>query len=409
MKILYFKWNSFGAEDIQMAFENLGHEVVVVQWDQDAIYRNEELQRQINEKIRDHKTDISFSFDYYPPIAVACHDSGIPYISWIYDSPYVSLYSFTVAYETNHIFVFDREVYEEFNRNNVKTVHYMPLAANPERLRGMIEDRKQQELFRNSIFFNRSDIAFVGAMYDEENTFFRSLDGISDHTRGYLEGVIAAQRQIWGYNFVRSLLKDSVLDDMQKAYPLRFSEDCVADRDYVYAEYCINREITARERMEYITEIGKRFSRNNAVAMDLYTMNEALNIPGIYNHGFVGPDKIAPFVYNKAKINLNITLRSIHSGIPLRAFEILGSGGFLLSNYQSDFADCYVDREDYVTFVSRDDMLNKIEYYLSHEKEREEIAVNGLRRTIENHTYEHRVMELINLALNNRQLRYSRF
>lgn len=392
---MYFKWNSFGGDDVFEAFENLGHEVVVMPWDQDSVYRDEALQGQIIELIKNEHINLSFSSDYFPPAAVACHETKIPYISWIYDSPYVSLYSYTAVFETNRIFVFDREVYEEFRTNDINTVYYMPLAANPRRLRNMIENPAQQELFRNSIFYNQGDIAFVGAMYDEENTFFRRLDGISDHTRGYLEGLIASQKHIWGYNFVRSMMKKDILDDMYRVFPLRFDKDCVAERDYVYAEYCINREITARERMEYITEIGRRFSDKEQVALDLYTMNENLKLKGIYNHGFAGPDRIAPFVYDKAKINVNITLRSIHTGIPLRAFEIIASGGFLLSNFQADFTDCYTNGEDYVSFESKEDMLNKIDYYLVHEKERKEIASNGLKKTLERHTYEHRLKEML--------------
>lgn len=396
MRVMYFKWNSFGDSDIREAFETLGHKVIIYLWDQDSVYRDEKLQMQMIKKMHNERTDIAFSFDYYPPIAVACHEEGIPYVSWIYDSPYVSLYSFTALFETNHIFVFDKELYEEFHSNNVETVHYMPLAANPVRLRRMIEDNEQQKLFNESIFCNRAEIAFVGAMYNEEHTFFRRLDGISERVRGYLEGVIASQMQIWGYNFVRSLMGKDVLDELIRVYPLTFDKDCVAGREYVYAEYCVNREITARERMEYLAEIGKRFSHKyESIALDLYTINENLRIPGIYNHGFVGPEKIAPFVYNRAKINLNISLRSIHTGIPLRVFEIMGSGGFLLSNYQADFADCYVDGVDYVSFGSKEDMLEKIEYYLSHEKERSEIAENGLKKTFENHTYENRVKEMI--------------
>lgn len=397
MRILYFKWNSFGADDISEALANLGHEVMIMPWDQDAMHRDSELQKKIISKINTERIDVSFSFDYYPPIAAACYDAGIPYISWIYDSPYVAMYSFTAVYETNYIFVFDKEIYDEFSKNNVKTVYYMPLASNPKRLRKMIEDPKQQELFKASMFYNRGSIAFVGSMYNEENTFFRSLDGITEYSRGYLEGLISSQRQVWGYNFVRSMLNKEILDEMYRIYPLKFDKDCVAERDYIYADYCVNREITARERMEYLAEIGRVFSVNGKPALDLYTMNENLTIKGVYNHGFVGPDKIAPFVYDKAKINLNITLRSIHSGIPLRAFEILGSGGFLLSNYQADFADCYIDGEDFVAYADKEDMLNKIEYYLSHEKERQEIAANGLKRTLENHTYEHRLRDILNV------------
>lgn len=391
MKILYFKWNSYGAEDIQAAFESLGNVVSVMPYSKDDVYRNDKLQKTIIDKLHEEAADVAFSSNYYPPIAEACHDAEIPYISWIYDSPHVMLYSYTTIYETNHIYVFDKELYEEFAGNRINTVHYMPLAANPVRLRSLIEDQKQQEMFKNSKFYNKADIAFVGAMYDEKHTFFRRLHSISDYTRGYLEGIIAVQRNIWGYNLIQGLMREDIMDDMSQDIPMKPNEDSVAKREYLFAEYCINREITARERLEYITGIGERFSGDNKPILDIYTKNVENRIKGTINHGFIDPYTAAPFVYDKAKINLNITLRSIHTGIPLRVFEILGSGGFLLSNYQADFADCYIDGEDYVSYSSKEDMFDKIEYYLSHEKERAEIAENGLRRTMNDHTYEERL------------------
>lgn len=397
MKILYFKWNSFGTEDIEEAIRELGHELVIMPWSQDDVDRNEGLCKTITDMIGKEKPDAAFSSNYYPPIAEACHETGTRYISWVYDSPHVLLYSFTTAYETNRIFVFDREQYEEFNKNGIKTVRYMPLAANPLRLRKVIEDKGQQALFEKSRFFNKTDIAFVGAMYDEDHTFFKRLENISDHTRGYLEGIIAAQKQVWGYNFIRSMMREDIMDDMAHDLPMQSKADSVASRDYLFAEYCINREITSRERMEYISAVGKAFAGADKSGIDLYTGNRELNIEGVYNHGPIDHYATAPFVYDKANINLNISLRSIHTGIPLRCFEILGSGGFLLSNYQADFADCYVDGEDYVSFGSKEDMIGKIEYYLSHEKERKEIAENGLRRTMENHTYIHRLEEILKM------------
>lgn len=394
MKILYFKWNSFGTEDIEEALRKLGHELIIMLWSQDDVDRDEELQKRVVDKIKEENVEAAFSSNYFPPIAEACHETGTDYISWIYDSPHVLLYSYTTIYETNHIYIFDREQYEEFNRNGIKTVHYMPLAANPVRLRKTIKDKEQQELFEKSRFYNKSDIAFIGAMYDEEHTFFRRLVNISGYTRGYLEGIISTQKQIWGYNFVKDLMRIDIMDDMARDLPMQPGADSVASREYLFAEYCINREITARERMEYLSDVGRIFAENDRPGLDLYTGNGDLRIEGVYNHGPIDHYATAPFVYNKAKININISLRSIHTGIPLRCFEILGSGGFLLSNYQADFADCYVDGEDYVSFGSKEDMLDKIEYYLSHEKERQEIASNGLRRTMEDHTYLHRLSQI---------------
>ena len=48
-----------------------------------------------------------FTFNYFPIVAIACKACKVPYVSWTYDSPFVQLYSKTLEYETNFVFVFD--------------------------------------------------------------------------------------------------------------------------------------------------------------------------------------------------------------------------------------------------------------------------------------------------------------
>ena len=107
---------------------------------------------------------------------------------------------------------------------------------------------------------------------------------------------------------------------------------------------------------------------------------------------------VMPHVFKNSKINLKITLRSIRSGMPLRAWDILGAGGFLLSNYQEDFFDFFVPGEDFDFFDGTEDLLTKIEYYLSHEKERKDIAENGFCKVAKQHTYLHRVRTMLETA-----------
>ncbi len=391
MRILYLEWKSFGNEDIQEAFKELGHELIMMPYDSNDVYHDEALEKKLMDAAGEGRADVVFSSNYYPPVAIACNEAGIPYVSWIYDNPFVMLYSYTVIFETNHIYVFDKEQYEEFARNNIRTIHYMPLATNPKRLQKLVTDEGKRREFLKQEGSNKTDIAFVGSLYDEEHTFYRRIKDIPEYTRGYLEGIMAAQSKIYGYNFVQSMLTDKIMDDMSKDLPMTPGKDSVAKREYLFAEYAINREITARERYELIAAVGSRFGSHGKPGMDIYTQNPDVKIDGVINHGSADHLNIAPFIFNNARINLNITLRSIHTGIPFRSFEILGAGGFLLSNYQADYADCYTDGEDYVSFSSREDMLDKIEYYLSHEKERAQIAANGLKTTMDNHTYAHRL------------------
>ena len=66
-----------------------------------------------------------------------------------------------------------------------------------------------------------------------------------------------------------------------------------------------------------------------------------------------------------------------------------------MTNYQADFNDCYAAGEDFVYFESKEDLIGKIDYYLEHEKEREEIARNGFEKTASCNTYMDRVGEMI--------------
>ena len=118
-------------------------------------------------------------------------------------------------------------------------------------------------------------------------------------------------------------------------------------------------------------------------------------MPGLREHGLVDYRSEMPLVFKQSKINLNITLRSIRSGIPLRGFDIMGAGGFLLSNYQADLLELFVPDEDFVYYTSKEELLRKIDYYLRHEEERKAIAKNGHDKIAERHTYRHRVREML--------------
>ena len=80
-----------------------------------------------------------------------------------------------------------------------------------------------------------------------------------------------------------------------------------------------------------------------------------------------------------------------------RIFEIPGCKGFLLTEYADNLEDYYQDEKDIVWFKNVKELIEKIEYYLNHEKEREAIAKAGYERTLEEHTYENRFNEIFKI------------
>lgn len=377
MKILFIEWASFGNEDIKEAFTAEGHSIFCFPFSNKDPRRSTEIEQELTTALHKHTPDVVFSFNYFPVISNVCKKEDIKYISWIYDSPYVMLYSYTVINPCNVIYIFDKELYLEFHNAGITTVHYMPMAANTERL-----DRMTPQ---TGLLY---DISFVGSLYTEKHNFFERMTSLSDYTKGYLDAIMNAQMKVQGYNFIQESLAP-IMDDLYKALPMDPNPDGVETKEYLYAQYVINRKITGLERLELISAITGEHT------LDLFTHDKSFSMPGLRNRGSVDYYDKMPLVFKQSRINLNISLRSIKSGIPLRAFDIMGSGGFLLSNFQADFLDDFIPGEDFVYYESKEDLLAKVDYYLTHEEKRQAIAKNGHDKVAAAHTYRHRVREML--------------
>lgn len=384
MKILFAEWKSIGQNDLKAAFVAEGHKLTCFSLMIQNGLPVPETENRLRSVLHKEIPDVVFSVDYFPVISEVCKKEDIRYISWAYDSPCRELCSVTIVNPCNVVYVFDKTLYLEFSDAGISTVHYMPMAVNVERLDSMDDGLKP---------FHPYDISFVGSFYveDEQDIYIdRVMPALPAYAKGYLAGLINTQLKIQGYNFIEELLTP-VIDKLWKALPVQVRPDSIETREYLYA-HIINRRITAIERLELLEEVADRHF------VDLFTWGRDFTMSNVYNHGPVDYYSEMPLVFKKSKINLNISLRGIRSGIPLRAMDIMGCGGFLLSNFQSDFLDFFVPDEDFVFFENKEDLLRKIDYYLIHEDERKVIAKNGHDKVAAGHTYRHRIKEMLALC-----------
>ena len=383
-KVLYLDWPCFGKEDVLETFSLLGIEVIPFFHENYTERKDTEFDAAFDSAAQN--TDFCFSFNYYPLVSEGCKRLGIPYISIIYDSPQVAVFSYTIINPCNYVFIFDSELCERLQKEGIRTVYYMPLPVNPHRISRVLSSGTPNPARC------KSEVSFVGSLYHEDHNFYDRLDGISDYTRGYLEGIMDAQRKVFGYNFIEDVLTPDIIMDMKKISG--YEPDCygVQSLEYVFANYFIDRKITQTERLDLLSAVAKHFP------LKLFTLDRNAPVPGAQNMGTADYYTEMPHVFADSRINLNITLRSITSGIPLRCMDILSCGGFLLTNYQADFLRHFVPDEDFVYYEDKEDMLTKIDYYLSHEKERSEIARNGKKKVTEFYTYEQCFSEILALV-----------
>lgn len=383
MKVVFIQQGgAFGEKDVKKAIIGEGHGLVPFSFSPtyETIGHDPKTEGQLHTTLRREAPDIVFSLNYLPVISRVCQAEGVKYISWLFDSPCFQLYSVTASNPCNTIYVFDKEEYRVFHDAGIATVHYMLLAVDVDRLTSLLSGTAGDGY--------DYDVSFVGSLYIENLNYFpQVMSRLPEYAKGYIDGLIGAQMKIWGYNFIQDLL-GPVIDDLYQAYPVDPEPDGTEPREFFYAQYVINRRITTMERLELLATAASVYS------VELFTYMKDFSVLNVHNHGPVDYLHEMPLVFRKSKINLNITGRLIKRGIPLRAFDVMGAGGFLLSNYQADLLDLFVPGEDFVYFESKEDMMKKIGHYLSHEEERQAIAKNGLDKVTAKHTYRHRVREM---------------
>ena len=383
--ILFIEWKSIGNLYIKQALSAVGCKVDSYELDRNKVDTRSDVEytEKLVKALMGKSYYCVFSFNFFPIVAIACKACRIPYISWTYDSPWIQLFSPTLAYETNFAFVFDNGACRELAQKGMHT-YYLPMAAPMDCYRHVWKDSKCGNKFAG-------DISFVGSLYDEvHNNMFHHLEELGPYERGFVDALLHAQKGIYGYNFIENILKEneSVFKQIQKVCPVYARGDGLESAEWTIAHYFLSRKVTAMERKEIMCLLGERY------AVDLYTL-EKTDIKGVRNRGVVDYNAEAPLVFANSKINLNISLRSIQTGIPLRAFDIMGCGGFLISNYQEDFLLHFEPDEDMVFYTSYEELLDKTEFYLNHDSERKRIAQNAYEKVSTEHTYLQRVNTML--------------
>jgi len=81
-----------------------------------------------------------------------------------------------------------------------------------------------------------------------------------------------------------------------------------------------------------------------------------------------------------SKINLNLYAAEGYGWLNARFLHILSSGGFLLTQYMRGIDKLFKIGKEFSVFYSKQNLLEKVEYYLEHDKERERIAQKGLEK-----------------------------
>ncbi len=381
MKILFYRYKSICESEICEAFSEIGVEFSELMLGTDPIG---EVER-IRQKIDEISPDLVFSINFFPLLSDICNIYHIRYISWIVDCPVMELFYKHISNEWNRVFVFDRAQYEEVKDFNPGNIFHFPLAAGIGKKKRLFErtDPATHAKFSH-------DISFVGSLYTEKCPY-DNLKDLNLRDEGYLDGIMKAQEKIYGAWIIDDLLDDRIISEFKSHIPDFYelnTESYLTDK-ITMAELYIGNKISAMERIDSFKALSDRFMVN------LYTMSDTSALPRVKNMGAANSVTEMPLIFKNSKINLNITSKVIRTGLPQRIFDIMSSGGFVLSNYQEEIGELFEIGNEIAVYESIDDLIYKSDYYLNHDKERKEIAEAGFKALEERYSYQLRIPQMI--------------
>lgn len=388
MKILFYRYGSICEPDIISGFQELGNEVYEITAEiTNKDFLPEDGIHLLEKELLSRSYDFIFSINFYPFISEVCNIFQLRYICWSVDCPVLELYSDSIKNQWNRIFLFDAAQYDTFAPRNQNCIFHLPLASNPNRWNAVI---KNASAFDKERF--TCDLSFVGSLYTEKCQY-DNLTNVSDYVLGYLDGIIDAQQKIYGCFLLEELLPDILVNEFRTHFPGFYipPEKSIRDDRATIAQLYLSSKISSNERIQLMKLLGNRYPVN------LYTGSDTNGLP-VNNCGRVKTLTEMPLVFHFSKINLNITAKAIRTGLPLRIYDVLACGGFLITNYQTELSDYFIPGADLECYTSEDDLFTKVEYYLSHEKDRLEIAHNGLQKIIKYHNYPERLLQMLSLA-----------
>ncbi len=389
MNILFYRYGSICEPDILEVFKKM--EFTVLEDTQEITEKSLSTAQKLTSVsaiLCSRPIDFVFSLNFFPFLSELCERLRILYVCWSVDCPVLELFSSSIRNKQNRIFLFDYQQYETFHPQNPEGIFYLPLATNVARWDQVMKASSLREHQQYS-----ADISFVGSLYHEKSplTVLNSEAGLSEYWSGYINGLVEAQLKIYGYNFLEDAVSDALIRQLKDTFPdFYHMENTFADTDrYVAAHYYLGMRVSETERIRALNKLAENFP------VTLYTRSNTSLLQNVDCRGGVTTHTQMPLIFHNSKINLNITMKPIQSGLSLRIWDILGCGGFLLSNYQSEIPEYFEIGKDLDCYESLEDLKEKTAFYLTHDDIRQEIAHNGYEKVKAMHTYEARIASIM--------------
>ncbi|MGN0277773.1 MAG: glycosyltransferase [Lachnospiraceae bacterium] len=383
MKILYISSHA-DTEGIIPNMQQLGYQVESYKCSvNNTVIQDTEVSQLIHYIEKKNITHL-FSVGFNYNIAIAAQETDRKYVCMVWDAPYLLLYSELA--KNNHCFfsVFDKLDAERFRKAGVSNILYQPLAVD----KYAIQKWEKSGYLTGSY---REEISFVGRLY-EKNAYDMRIREFPEEIIPYFTSIMEEAAFKWdGINRIYGKVSNEILQYIQVRNPnfLLGNPFPISDT-YFFEVMFLARKLANIERICILNLLAESY--DIGFYTDPNEMHYGLEHVRIMPPVMAGEESAR--VFAGSKINLNISIKGIEGGTPQRVMDIMGAGGFALTNYAEETLELFEEGKEIVTYKSPEELLDKACYYMRNDTLREHIARAGQNKVLNEYTYDRKLKEL---------------
>ena len=102
-----------------------------------------------------------------------------------------------------------------------------------------------------------------------------------------------------------------------------------------------------------------------------------------------------PVFYPGSEINFNCTSKQMKGAVNQRVFDVPATGSFCLTDWREQIENLFEPGKEVICYHSPEEATESIAYYLGNAEARQTVAAAARKRILAEHTYDHRLRELI--------------
>ncbi len=369
-KILILSGSFFLQEEIKNAAKSIGLDTCLFTINEtDGILDYDSKLQAILQK---EKPDVVISvnmlgFDSVGILGELTNKNGIPVVVWFVDDPRpILLHQKQFVKDNMFAFSWERNFLSFLNTCGFNKTEYLPLATDP-------------LIFKSDgPVLSRAELGFVGSSMGR-----RFLQNIADKFlyRKELEPLVNS--------IARKLIADPACDlkrEIHKACSNVYNDN---RNETWFQSYIIHTASMLKRKMLIEKLIGSGIE----IFGDPQGWRELLGKKIICHEDIDYRNSLAS-VYRGITININSTSCQMVTAVNQRVFDIPVCGSFVLTDNQSDLHNLF-EKEEVAVYDTPEELIEKIKYFRENPEQRDLIVQKARTRILGEHTYSHRLRQII--------------